>query len=325
MESDGVRQWKIDPAFMRDLIWKELNAQKPYRRMRPMDVEEAARHLPGLRDWEPVGHGAMGTVFRATRRLGRKVAVKFLNPAFLLDPQVSARFERERKVLERVRHPGLVRLLGYCSGEAFRALILEHVDGPNLAGYMKQRKRLPRDEALRAGISLCEALGWLHDRGVVHRDVKPANVLVDGRGRMKLTDLGIAKPIDARLLRDAEPVEVTGSDEVVGTYEYLAPEHFFSPRMQPDARTDVYALGLVLHILVVGRRARRTWPGLETELRQMDDDIAQVIARAVARDREARHASAHELAEGLRALLPCGPGARVRHLLRRASMSLRRS
>jgi serine/threonine protein kinase len=276
-----------------------------------------------MRGWEEIDHGAMGTVFRAKTRLGRTVAVKFLNQAFLLDPQVCARFERERRVLERVRHPGLVRLLGYRESDFFRALILEHMDGPNLAHYMLERKQLPREEALRAGLLLCEALARLHDRGVVHRDIKPHNVLVDERGRMKLTDFGLAKPIDDRLLLGTTVSEVTGTDEVVGTYEYMAPELEGKERMQPDPCTDVYALGIVVHHMVVGRRPG--WdPKVGKVLFPMDEDIAAVLARAMAMDRTARYASAHELAADLRALLPPCTGSRARHLLRRAVAALRR-
>jgi serine/threonine-protein kinase len=311
-------KYKVDPDFTRDFIWKCLNLHGPYERPRPMQVEEAARHLPKMRGWERIDYGAQGTVFRARTRLRRTVAVKFLNPLFLMDPQVGARFERERKVLERVRHKGLVRLLGYRESDFFRALILEHIDGPNLARYIKQRNKLGREEALGAGLSLCEALGCLHDRGVIHRDIKPHNVLVDQRGRMKLGDLGLAKPIDARLIWGAKIDPVTGTDERVGTAEYMAPELWQANPVQPDACTDLYALGIVIHHMVVGKR-----PGWNPEvgkvLSPMDEDIKRVLARAMAKDRAARYASAHELAADLRALLPRDPGSRVRQLWRRLS------
>jgi serine/threonine protein kinase len=198
---------------------------------------------------EPVGRGAMGTVYRATDEGGRVAAVKVLSPELTNDELFRGRFAREAEALRQLDHPHIV--MSYESGVDGGAvyLAMEFVDGPNYERRLQERGRLPWVEALAVGRQVADALKHAHDRGVIHRDLKPANILAVGDPdgpdgiRIKLTDFGVAK------IFASAPLTAAGS--FVGTAAYLAPEQ--AAGKPPAKRGDFYSLGCVLYALVVGR------------------------------------------------------------------------
>lgn len=188
-----------------------------------------------------LGAGGMADVHRATDlRLNRPVAVKIFRPG--TDPDGEQRFGEEAQTLANLSHPGLVAV--HDSGvEDHRAyLVMELVDGPTLREVLDQQ-RLPLEEVTRIGTDLADVLTYVHEQGVVHRDVKPSNVLLNRDGRVRLADFGISRLAGASGL--------TAADATLGTASYLAPEQVQGDRVGPPA--DVYALGLVLLEAVTGR------------------------------------------------------------------------
>jgi serine/threonine-protein kinase len=196
-----------------------------------------------------LGSGGMGVVHVARHeRTGERVALKVLAQA---DPELLERFARETLIARRMAaHPDVVAIKDAGAVRGYPWLALELVTGGSLAAQLS-RGRLPWQEAALHGAAVARALAALHAAGIVHRDVKPANVLLDGQGRAKLSDFGVARTLDSRSLTE------TGT--VVGTLEYAAPEQLAaSPRV--DARADLYGLGATLHALLAGEPPFRGTP-----------------------------------------------------------------
>ena len=189
-----------------------------------------------------LGAGGMADVHRALDlRLNRPVAVKLFRPG--TDPDGERRFAEEARTLAGLRHPGLVAVHDYAVERGRADLVMELVDGPTLAQELT-REPYDAESATRVGLELARVLAYVHGEGVVHRDVKPSNVLVDHDGRMRLADFGIA--------RLAGSSGMTSADLDVGTPAYLAPEQVRGEPAGPPA--DVYALGLLLLEALSGRK-----------------------------------------------------------------------
>ncbi|MET8869692.1 protein kinase [Nonomuraea sp. NPDC004580] len=193
---------------------------------------------------EEIGGGAMGTVRRARLRdTGEIVAVKLLRDGLAADQDLVLRFVQERNVMRSLRHPHIVPVRDFVVEGDRLALVMDLVEGGDLRGLLRQRDTLPPSEAARLMAQVAEALAAAHALGVVHRDVKPGNVLIDTAGRARLSDFGVARIVHGPGL--------TGTSSIIGTPAYLAPEV-----AEGDAATsavDVYALGLILYELLAGR------------------------------------------------------------------------
>lgn len=188
-----------------------------------------------------LGAGGMADVHRATDlRLNRLVAVKIFRPG--TDPDGEQRFDEEAHTLANLSHPGLVAVHDFGVEDHRAYLVMELVDGLTLREVLDQQ-RLPLEEVTRIGTDLADVLAYVHEQGVVHRDVKPSNVLLNRDGRVRLADFGISRLAGASGL--------TAAGTTIGTASYLAPEQVQGDRVGPPA--DVYALGLVLLEAVTGR------------------------------------------------------------------------
>jgi serine/threonine protein kinase len=189
-----------------------------------------------------IGGGAMADVYRAhDRDQKRDVALKILRPAFADDPALVARFQREADAIASIDHPNVVKVLGHGSADGSHYIAMELVEGPTLQELIRARGRLSEDDARYLGEQIAAGLAAAHERGVIHRDLKPANILIDASGTAKVSDFGIAHL--------ASMTQLTRTGEILGTPRYLAPEQISG---KVDARTDLYALGLVLYELVSG-------------------------------------------------------------------------
>lgn len=203
--------------------------------------------LPGYQLLTCLGRGGVGAVFRAhDMRLDREVAVKVLLPAPDEVQGWHERFLREAKALARLNHPGIVRVFDYGQSDELAWIVLEFVDGANLRQVMSEGGLKPA-EALAIVPQICDALQYAHDQGVVHRDVKPENVLLDERGNVRIADFGLAKLTDA-----GATWQLTGSAQAMGTLRYMAPEQLERPK-EVDHRADIFSLGVVFYEMLTGQ------------------------------------------------------------------------
>jgi serine/threonine protein kinase len=206
-----------------------------------------------------LGVGGMGEVYRARdTKLGRDVAVKILPRAFTSDPQRVARFDREARTLASLNHPNIGAIYGLEESDGIRALVLELVEGDTLTDRIR-RSPVPVKETVAIVRQIAEALDAAHGRGVVHRDVKPANIKIAPDGVVKVLDFGLAKAVagDAAApdLSQSPTVTAGATDEgvILGTAADMSPEQ---ARGQPvDKRTDIWAFGCVLYEMLAGRPA----------------------------------------------------------------------
>ena len=229
---------------------------------------------------DEIGRGGMGTVWKARHlRLGRTVAVKFLAPELAAQPDFERRLEREARALALLSHPGIVAVHDYGRDEGVGYIVMEYVEGAPLSSVIP----LPLDRAVVIARHVLQALAYAHRRGVVHRDVKPENILVDAAGAVKVTDFGIARLVTG----DADP-GITAVGRVAGTPRYLAPEALAGAA--PDPRMDVYAVGIVLREMVTGPA-----PGTDA----MPPALDRIVSRATAARPEDRYPDADEMARAL--------------------------
>jgi serine/threonine-protein kinase len=229
----------------------------------------------------PLGAGGMGEVYRARdSKLHRDVAIKVLLPAVVADPDRLARFSREAHLLASLNHPNIAQIHGLEEGEGVRALVMELVEGQDLAQRLA-RGPLPLDEALPIARQIAEALEAAHDHGIIHRDLKPANIKVRPDGTVKVLDFGLAKALDAEAgSREAGAGQVANSPTIsmhathagviLGTAAYMSPEQARGRFV--DRRTDIWAFGCVLFEMLTGARA---FPG---------QDVTDIIVAVVSKD-----------------------------------------
>jgi serine/threonine-protein kinase len=206
---------------------------------------------------ERLGSGAMGTVFKARqKRLARIVALKVLRPSLARNARFVERLRREARIVASLNHPGIVA--GYDLGEegGYHFFVMEYVDGKSLAALLKEWGMFPEEQVLNVALGVAAALDHAWRKGVIHRDVKPGNIIIDARGRPKLTDMGLAKAPD--------DVTITREGATVGTPQYISPEQARDPATA-DIRSDLYSLGATLYHMCTGQPP---FPG---------DTIARVI------------------------------------------------
>jgi serine/threonine protein kinase len=261
---------------------------------------------------EQLGEGGMATVYKAyDTRLERDVAVKVIRvdqftPASL--QRVLARFEREAKALGRLNHPNIVSVIDYGEFEDVPYLVMVYVPG----GTLKQKlgKPMPWQEAVKLLLPVARALEYAHSEGLIHRDVKPSNILITRSGEPMLTDFGIAKLLDA-----GEAQTLTGTGMGIGTPEYMAPEQGMGREV--DGRADIYSLGIVFYELVTGRKPYTADTPMAVVFKHMTDPLPRprqyapdlpdrtekALLKALAKNPEDRYSDMAAFADALEGLL----------------------
>ena len=240
-----------------------------------------------------LGRGGMGAVYLARDpRLGRNVAVKVLRPALAADPAARDRFRREALAAGRLDHPNVVPALDAGEDAGRPYLVSAYVEGEDLASLVRRAGPLDPRTAVGYVVQAARGLAHAHDRGIVHRDVKPANLILGADGVVRVLDLGLAR------IRDAAAPDQTAPGLFLGTPAYAAPEQIVAP-VTADARADVYGLGGVLHYLLTGR-APRPWE----DFRALPGGTGRVVRRMLAPDPSERPRSMAEVIRLLEAPRP---------------------
>jgi len=268
-----------------------------------------------------LGEGGMGVVYEAEQEQPRRtVALKVIKSG-LADPKLVRRFEQESLALGRLQHPGIAQI--YEAGTAESGFgpqpffAMEFIRGEPLLQYASARQ-LGIRQKLDLMAKICEAVHHAHQRGVIHRDLKPGNILVDETGQPKILDFGVARATDS----DAHVSRQTDLGQLVGTLAYMSPEQVLAEPLELDTRSDVYTLGVILYELLAGRLPYKVSPRLHEAVQTIREDeprllgtvnnayrgdIETIVAKALVKDKTRRYASAAELAADIRRYLQDEP------------------
>ncbi len=262
---------------------------------------------------EQLGEGGMATVYKAyDTRLETDVAVKVIRTENLPQSGVEKalkRFEREAKALAKLTHPNIVPIIDYGEQEGSPYLVMKYLPGGTLKQVLKGQP-MSWEKAAILLIPIARALDYAHRQGMIHRDVKPSNILITADGEPMLTDFGIAKIVD-----EANTVDLTGTNVTIGTPEYMAPEQVVSKTV--DLRADIYALGVILYEMVTGRRpfqadtpfavllkhASEPLPRPRQFVPDLPEEVEKVLFKALAKQPEDRYQSMGEFAAALERLV----------------------
>lgn len=247
-----------------------------------LSVAQVQACFPNLEIIELLGQGGMGVVYKARQpQLDRFVALKLLPDEAGRDPAFAERFSREAKALARLNHPNIVGVYDFGQAGGHYYLMMEFVDGMTLR-QLEQTKTLSPEEALTIAPRICDALQYAHDEGVVHRDIKPGNILVDKKGRVKIADFGLAKMLG----QEGRDFSLTGEHAIMGTPHYMAPEQMSSSKTV-DNRADIYSLGVVIYEMLTGELPVGRFAAPSKKV-QVDVRLDEVVLKALESDPELR-------------------------------------
>lgn len=256
----------------------------------------------------PLGEGGMAAVYKAYQPgMDRYVALKILPRHFASDPQFVARFEQEAKVLAQLQHPHILPVFDYGQVDGYTYIVMPFLQSGDLTDLLKGQP-LSLAQTGRIISQIGDALDYAHSRGLVHRDVKPSNVLLDERGNCLLTDFGIAKIVEGSS-------KLTATGGIIGTPAYMSPEQGLAQKL--DGRSDIYSLGIVLYELATGRVPYQAETPMAVVIKHMNDPlppprqvnptlpetIERIIFKALAKQPENRYATAGEMVRALQAAI----------------------
>ena len=267
------------------------SAPRPDGRWKAPSLEELQRDFPLYEIRGILGRGGMGAVYKGWQKsLDRFVAIKILATG-LDDDDVdfTSRFKREAKAMAQLKHNGIVAV--FDSGETAGGLlyfVMEYVDGTDVHRLVTERGCLEVAEAVRIASAVCDALAYAHSQGVVHRDITPANIMLDAKGTVKITDFGLAK--------SSVPGTkvITSKGIAIGTPDFMAPEGL-QGAMHMDHRADIYAVGVMLYQMLIGRLPRGRFAPPSWFIQGLDKRVDHIVDKALQSDPVNRYSSASEM------------------------------
>ncbi|MDH4220402.1 MAG: protein kinase, partial [Candidatus Aminicenantes bacterium] len=256
---------------------------------------------------ESLGTGGMGKVYRAyDNKIKEEIAIKLLKHEISTDKKTIERFSNEIRLSRKITHKNVCRMHDLNDDEGAQYITMEYVPGEDLKSFIRRVGHLPSGKAISIGKQVCEGLAEAHSLGVIHRDLKPQNIMVDKSGNPKIMDFGIARSLRAE--------GITGEGAIIGTPEYMSPEQVEGK--ETDQRSDIYSLGVVLYEMLTGKvpfegentfsialKHRDEIPPHPRELNpELSSELSAVILKCMAKEREKRYQSAQELLSDLNAL-----------------------
>lgn len=261
---------------------------------------------------DKLGQGGMGTVFKARhRRMNRLVALKVLPQSLSSVPEAIARFQREVEAAARLQHPNIAAAFDADDANGVHFLVMEYVEGPTLANYIKQRGALPIAIAVKLAAQAARGLAAAHAQGIVHRDIKPSNIMINRQGIVKVLDMGLAQVRSSESNLDLTS-DVTQTGRVMGTVDYMSPEQARDAK-NVDLRADIYSLGCTLFFLATGKppapgnsaAEKLLWHQAQSPLALSATGVPssprldELVLRMMAKQAEDRPRSMHDVADEL--------------------------
>ena len=247
-----------------------------------------------------LGQGGMGAVYQARdQELERIIALKVIRPELASNPTILQRFKQELILARHVTHKNVIRIYDLGEGEGIRFITMEYVDGEDLRSLLRQNGKFPPEQAVEIVQQICRALEAAHAEGVIHRDLKPQNVMRDSQGRIVVMDFGLARSLEAP--------GMTQTGALVGTLEYMSPEQAMGEEL--DQRSDLFAVGLIFYELLTGKAPFKADTGIATLVKRTKEraippseidhsvpkSLSQMVSACLERDRKHRYQSASEL------------------------------
>ncbi len=314
---------KLNPTILKDLMIELGYVTKPQAERLGISIKEskaAAHQIPGYKILGKLGAGAMAIVYKAKQlSLNRTVAIKVLPKRFSENPEYVERFYKEGQAAGSLNHPNIVQAIDVGEAGGYHYFVMECVEGKTLYEDLSAGKVFPETEALEIIIQVAHALAHAHAKGLIHRDVKPKNIMINTAGEVKLADMGLA-----RATTDLEAAQ-TEAGKAYGTPYYIAPEQIRG-KIDIDGRADIYGLGATFYHLITGRvpfMAEDSAEVMKKHLREklippdhintsLSAGVSEVIEIMMAKRREDRYKNVEELLMDLEALRNGQPPIRAR-------------
>ena len=239
-----------------------------------------------------IGQGGVAVIYKAIQdSLNREVAIKILSKKMSADEEIVRRFERESVVVARLNHPNIVQVIDKGSAGGRYYFVMEYIDGTSLREVIDSKK-IPLETKLEAFIQVCKALDYAHKNGIIHRDIKPTNILIDRQGNAKVADFGIAQIIGT------PDGEMTSTDIIMGTLAYMSPEQKVSST-NVDHTTDIYAMGVMLYEMLTGKKPLGHFKVPSEINRKIDNRFDNIVLKCLAQEPKDRFKTAVELKDAI--------------------------
>jgi len=266
---------------------------------------------------EHIGDGGMGRVYKArNRQTGDIVALKLLNPQAASDESAVRRFQREIETASRLKHPNIVATLGSGEQNGQQFLVMEFVDGHDLATLVRDTAELPVQTAVDCILRSAKGLAYSHAEQIVHRDIKPSNLLLSHSGEIRVLDMGLARISTSSEPGDLAQTQITRTGSIMGTVDFMAPEQALNPKTA-DGRADIYSLGCTLFFLLTGKKPftgstvmevlvahrENPIPSLISVRKDIPESLEAVYRKMVAKDPADRYQSMREVVTALESCL----------------------